>query len=274
MTTIIAGIVLYNPDPVRLKENIEAIRTQVEMIVLVDNASSDKNYLSVIDSDKIVLVKNTKNEGIAFALNQILQFAYDAGYGWVLTLDQDSVATDGMIQGLSKFLSHSVGIVCPYIKDRNFKRYFDDLDYDVREVKVCITSGSLTNVEAWKDVGGFDNYLFIDWVDWDFCYSLTEKGYKILQTRRACLLHELGEKTKYFHVGSHELFLLHRTPKRYYYIARNDIIIAKKHKKEHILSHLLFTIKSMLVVILFEKNRYRNLCAFINGIKDGFLYRS
>ena len=34
-----AGIVLYNPEPDRLKENIAAIDKQVETIILIDNNS-------------------------------------------------------------------------------------------------------------------------------------------------------------------------------------------------------------------------------------------
>lgn len=32
----------------------------------------------------------------------------------------------------------------------------------------CITSGSLTSVEAWQKIGGFDEWLEIDGVDFDF----------------------------------------------------------------------------------------------------------
>ena len=74
----IAGIVLYNPDLGRLKENIESICKQVDKVILIDNGSDNireiedliKKYLNCI------LLKNGENMGIAYALNQILKYAY------------------------------------------------------------------------------------------------------------------------------------------------------------------------------------------------------
>ena len=31
-------------------------------------------------------------------------------------------------------------------------------------------------------IGGFDETMFIDFVDFDFCYRLKKEGYEILQT--------------------------------------------------------------------------------------------
>mgnify|MGYP003311394843 CR=1 FL=1 len=73
---IMAGIVLYNPEKKRLKENIDAIINQVDKIVLVDNGSDltldTKDFFGEA-SDKVVLIRNSENKGIAKALNQILE---------------------------------------------------------------------------------------------------------------------------------------------------------------------------------------------------------
>ena len=55
---IIAGIVLYNPDICRLKENISAIRPQVDKIVLIENGSSDLAYLDSFTYDLELIVNN------------------------------------------------------------------------------------------------------------------------------------------------------------------------------------------------------------------------
>ena len=41
----IAGIVLYNPDLGRLKENIESICKQVDKVILIDNGSDNRREI-------------------------------------------------------------------------------------------------------------------------------------------------------------------------------------------------------------------------------------
>ena len=41
MKKFAAGIVSYNPDISRLKENIETIRKQVKIVLIIDNASDN-----------------------------------------------------------------------------------------------------------------------------------------------------------------------------------------------------------------------------------------
>lgn len=81
---ICAGIVLYNPDINRLKDNINSIIEQVDCIYMQDNGSSNialieelmKNYTSTI------LLKNGINRGIAWALNRLCERSLVDGYQW------------------------------------------------------------------------------------------------------------------------------------------------------------------------------------------------
>ena len=70
---ICAGIVLFNPEIERLNENIEHIRKQVPMLILVDNGSSNLEDVKslICDVPNIILLENGKNLGIAQALNRI-----------------------------------------------------------------------------------------------------------------------------------------------------------------------------------------------------------
>lgn len=266
----IAGVVLYNPDVKRLQENIKAIRSQVDKLILVDNGSSDSSYLKALELSEYAYIRNEMNLGIAHALNQILCFSYDEGYEWALTLDQDSIVSANLIETYKEFANkETVGIVCCKTKDRNFKTlHQDELRYD-EEVKYCITSASLTNVNAWKKVGGFDDQMFIDWVDWDICIALRHAGYKIIRTEKTYINHELGTRTRMKHIGNHQFLILNRSPFRYYYVFRNWIYIARKWKEESVLIHLLQNIKWLLIIILFESNKWANMKVFVRGTWDG-----
>lgn len=95
----LAGIVLFNPDVDRLKENVNAIIQQVDDLILIDNGSGNINEVKAIHfhDKKYTIIENGNNLGIATALGQIMEYGIQYGYDWVLTLDQDSVCRPGLI---------------------------------------------------------------------------------------------------------------------------------------------------------------------------------
>ena len=66
---ISAGIVLFNPDIKRLKENIDAVIVQCTHVYLVDNGSGNIDevleLLKKYKKSKISVICNAKNHGIA-----------------------------------------------------------------------------------------------------------------------------------------------------------------------------------------------------------------
>ena len=121
-----AGIVSYNPDIKRFKENIDSILSQVDKLIIIENGSKDSEEIIKIiksyDENRIKLVVNSKNMGIAKALNQIMVCAEKANYEWVITLDQDSVCPENLVKEYSKYIEEdNVAIICPQIQDRRRK---------------------------------------------------------------------------------------------------------------------------------------------------------
>ena len=100
---ILAGIVLFNPNIDRLKENIDAIYEQVSSIVLFNNGSNNLIEINNVIShyERIIFLNSKINKGIAFALKSIMDLAIKEEYDWVLTLDQDSVCMSGLINAYS-----------------------------------------------------------------------------------------------------------------------------------------------------------------------------
>lgn len=175
MKRIAAGIVSFNPNITRLKENINSIRPQVESMLIVDNGSDNVEEIeSVCRKNDCILIKNGKNKGIAYALNRICGFYYSKEFDWVITLDQDSVSPENLIFELSKNISENVGAAGPKIVYRNNEKYAPENHKNLEAVDWIITSASLTNLAAWKKTGGFDEKLFIDGVDKEL-YSSQKK---------------------------------------------------------------------------------------------------
>ncbi len=270
---ISAGIVLFNPDINRLNENISSIVVQCEHLYLVDNGSSNietvKKMLKQFDDFNITLILNKKNMGIAKALNQITAKADDDGYKWILTLDQDSVAPNNIIQEFLKYTNkRNVGIICPVISDRNkgIEIYRKE---GIIEQEECITSGALLYIDAWKKIGGFDESMFIDGVDFDICYRLRKHNFKILCVQNVILLHELG-RIKYCRFLFWKVLVKNHSAFRKYYIARNTIYLArKKNSCSEKIRSVFKEIKLILIVLAYEDNKKEKIQRIICGIRDG-----
>lgn len=268
---IIAGIVLFNPEVGRLKENIEAISCQVDKLVFIENGSKKLDYLNEINCKNGIFIYNKENLGIAHALNQILNYAANNNFEWALTLDQDSVASPNLIQVLAQYVRNDIGIICPKVIDRNFSVKEDNDIRPLVDVNECITSGSLTNVEAWKNYGGFDDQMFIDWVDWDICYGFKKLGYRIVRTNETSILHELGENTRTMQIFGKERLVIHRPPFRTYYIHRNMVYLWRKHKCPGFRGLLYIELLTLYISFRFDTNKFSNLLAALKGINHGLV---
>ena len=96
MCRILTGIVTYNPDIGRLKQNLETITDQTDELLIIDNASENFSQIKTLAAGKFIELE--KNHGIAYALRRLMDFANKNGYDWVLTLDQDSVACQMILE--------------------------------------------------------------------------------------------------------------------------------------------------------------------------------
>lgn len=273
MGGIAAGIILFNPDLMRLRENIEAIHTQVELLVLIDNHSDNLAEIEREYShyENIVIIKNEQNLGIAKALNQAMNYCQSKGYTWVLTLDQDSVCPPNLIIEYNKYIDNpDVAILSPVIEDRNMRER--SLEQHVapscEEIDRCITSATLTNVNIWKNLGGFDEIMFIDLVDLEYCKRVQQNGYKILRINTVKLLHEVG------HITQPKLFfwriqVLNHSAFRKYYIARNTLYFAWKHRTRFsILLAYLRVLKLLALTMLYEQDKVTKSKAILRGVKS------
>lgn len=267
---IYAGIVTFNPDIERLSENIESVINQVSSIVIFDNGSENINEITrLAENNNVFVIKSTKNVGIAKGLNEIFQNVVEQSYNWVLTLDQDSICPNNLICEFEKESSNfqNVGIFCPIIDDLN-RNQKEIISNDAIEVKNCITSASLTSIQAWKDIDGFDESLFIDNVDFDFCKRLRINNFKIVQVRSVALSHEIGKVTNYTIFGK-TFTPMNHSAFRKYYIARNSIYFGKKFRDESVFRGVLRNGKLFLMTLFFENQKKDKLKAICKGFYDG-----
>lgn len=270
----VAGVVvLYNPDG-HVLDNIRKYVHDLGRLYVVDN--SDKELPDGLGAflkgtRNVEYIRFGENRGIAHALNEGASRATEAGFDWILTMDQDSGATSGMVRRLYEFVVSGtlsdVGIVAaqPELPRRR------ELDRCGWTLMPCvIASGNLVNLDAWRRVGGFEDKLFIDCVDTVFCLSLREKGYVLVQMNDVILNHKLGESTVRYFLGI-KMIPTHHNHIRKYYIARNRLYMHLKFGKtfpEFMRSDYKGIAKDIIKLILFEERKRLKIKMMLRGIQD------
>lgn len=225
-----ASVVLFNPDK-SVISNILSYSEFVDFVFAIDNSECINNVViaELRDIRNLTYVKNERNLGIAKALNQACIMAFEQGYDWILTMDQDSSFDLKEIQRYrEQFIQFAnsdkrIGLICP--AEKNATSFFS-----LTEPAFRITSGTWVNLSAFKSVNGFDEMLFIDEVDYDFSFKMYLAGYRLVGFDNIEMKHQLGIKRK---VGFLKIFFkkertIHN-PFRLYYMVRNYLLIRKRY---------------------------------------------
>ena len=262
-----AVIVLFHPDTDRLLLNINAIAHQVDKLILVDNADSKSEFSDIIVKHNIEYISDHGNKGIAYALNRAMEYCCKNGFEWLLTLDQDSVCPEEMIKTYEKYIDDDVAIISCAINYNNLELIKSDEEYDY--IDKCITSAAFTNVEICRSLGGFDEQMFIDRVDYEYCYRVTKAGYKILRVNTIVLDHILGD-LRIKKIGDRVILVEGHNSFRKFYIAQNMVYCQRKHP-DIIAKSVCYTklFNFILKTLLYERNKYKKIKSIIKGIKCG-----
>lgn len=256
-------VVLYNALPKAYIFDIEQYN-----VIIVDNTP---NRNLAIGGENITYIPLMDNLGIAKALNEGFMIAKSKGAEWVLTMDQDSELRPDMIPEYIQFLrsnNEKIGLLAPLINMyAGEEKQVSNTYYRIDE---AITSGSLISMEAFDNVGGFKEELFIDGVDFEFCWNLKKHGYSIYQLNSVVMQHQLGETKEYKLFGKHIFYVTNHNFIRRYYMTRNSLYIrylyADIMPKPSILESL--GIVSLFKIVFFEKDVIRKFKAIKLGQQD------
>ncbi len=242
-------VVTYQPDE-RVKENLRAVIRECGRVIVVDNGSEATWRDSVRSWAGVELIANGRNLGLAAALNQGARRAVEWHCAWIIAFDQDSRPGPGFRQALFGTLaahpeSGRVAVVGSNVREmgaggRNHRwlrphpwlpgafARVRARGHDLPSVTRVITSGSLLRVAAFNEVGPFDEDLFVDFVDTDFCLRCRRRGHLIAVSAAAGLEHAYGHREVRRWLG----FAVHPTNHpalRHYYIARNRVPMMRRH---------------------------------------------
>lgn len=278
-------IVTYNPDITILNESINIVTQQVSCIRIVDNGSKNITEIEELVTRyiNVEIINLKQNYGIATAQNKGFQAFQDDEYDWVLTLDQDTILPEDYVNRLiSSVKEKDAGIITgAYIDLKWEKTKIKDIRISrsprIQKIHEEISSGNLVFVNAWNKVNGFDDKLFIDYVDFDFDYKLIRAGYGIYRVNDVEFSHEIGSPirkglaTKILFLNKHELF--DHSAQRLFYINRNRLIVRKRYSEfgsfNKMLIHEILNLREIFVMQGSKQKKFKKA---ISGILKGILF--
>lgn len=172
------GLVIHHPEETLLKRIAQMTELGFRVYVF-DNSPNDEKYtLPIKKSPNIFYLTAGNNVGLGYSLSTICATAYAHGQQKLLFLDQDT----GITHTTLEFIAAYPKTFPEEIEQRYAALVFNgnpSTNHSIREVRLAISSGSLFNLKALKQIGWHNNKYFVDCVDYEFCIRARRCGFKI-----------------------------------------------------------------------------------------------
>lgn len=178
---------------------------EVDLVVLVDN-STTPGVKSQIDEVRnlmpvpCVVIHNNQNLGVARALNIGVQVASEFGCQTVYLLDGDAVvdadffrSERDLLERLEVELGGRLGAVVPIVTDPEPSVSPPSMARGWSPVRSIITSGTLVRLSTIRAVGGFNEALFVEGVDFDFSARIRSAGMILARVNRVLVKQPFGQ---------------------------------------------------------------------------------
>jgi rhamnosyltransferase len=275
-------IVCYHPDVAQVMRLCRHVLADGASIVLVDNTETP--YLRSDQlPDGCTLITLGCNSGIGHALNVGLARALAAGAALIAFFDQDSKVDPGLLKRLAASIQpETPEIVSPLCVDDRTGAALPSLrlsrhgmstpvhraDLSSRyPVDIVISSGIVATREVFDLAGTFDESLFIDFVDTEWCLRCRARQIPIYVVPTAVMRHSIG--IRHFRFGPLTI-LVHGSTRCYYQIRNSLLLLRKRHVP------LFFSVKQIVaivfsrIVLLFGvENRTDYVKAYWSAVRDG-----
>lgn len=271
----ICGILtLYSP-PESLFTNIATYIEYIDKLFVVDNSLGRNKTMHIdllLQYPNVEIVASGKNIGIAAALNLGISLAKKENYLWILTMDQDSYFDESQASrffySLPMIDKKRVAIVSP--SHEKVVAGSEVCEYEKKDT--VMTSGNLLNISLAEKIGVFDENLFIDCVDHEYCLRTNLFGLDIYQAKNVSIKHEVGQpyNGSFFWGCIKRQFHIH-SPKRMYFIVRNSLYMNKKYRKafpEYMVIHNKEVFHKISKTLRYGNNRALYLKYIIKGYFD------
>ena len=291
MTSLGAVVVLFHPTAEQIARVVE-LRRHCDGLVAVDNTPQPDDRLAAVFAEHdIALIHDGNRNGIAGAHNRGLRHQFERGADAVALIDQDSVLPADYVpvmRGICATLGSQPFMVGPRIFDEVVQAYLPVLEtngitvrqIDMREdagIQRCallISSGCVISRAAFAQLGPFDERLFIDHVDTEYCFRARAGDVSLYVTPALTLSHRIGDVRRQ-KLGPFEMITLNHPWSRRYYNARNAVQLLLRYGRRYPVVFLvnLFTLREIFHIALLEAAKPAKLIGIVLGLVDGLTGR-
>jgi rhamnosyltransferase len=255
----------FNPVPEYAKK-IRTYLDRVAGVVIVDDSTSD-HYQLVSDIPGANYYCARENRGIAHALNVGYAHAARLGADWILTMDQDSAFDDHQLAKLldaTEQLASDPGIavIGPNFHGSGIPNSVS-ATWGLKDCDGVISSGSMVRLSAFHTVGGYNEDMFIDQVDHEFCYRLRRRGFRVLRLEGIFVDHIVGVPSKIKIFGLNILSSNHGAARKYY-MTRNSLFM-RRHYRDFGAPYLEMIFLMFLGTLILEDQKLTKTAHIIKG---------
>ncbi|WP_298231556.1 hypothetical protein [uncultured Azohydromonas sp.] len=185
----------YKPDA-GFRSRIEGIVSRCHATIVVDNTPGSHVFE---DASDLTLLQDGVNKGLGRALNLGIEKARELGCNAAILFDQDSTPPASFIDKLKQeFTQFNSTRICtgPRLLDDTVQAAPgpDTVESPARpqEVTCLATSGMLFSLENLGPADSFSEAFFLDFVDFDWCWRMRAKGWKLYRLDHVPMPHRLG----------------------------------------------------------------------------------
>lgn len=179
-------------------ESVEKCDRGIYEIIIVDDGSSDKETLNVLDSmawrgHKVIRIKHSD---LAAARNV---GAEKAEYSYLLFLDADNKIEKEYITESIKIFNQNPKVGVVYGDRHEFGLWDKNIiqqDFDISKeiffntIDVC----AVVRKKTFENCGGFDENLYI-WEDWEFFLNAFEKGWDLIRIPKVMFYYRIRKNS-------------------------------------------------------------------------------
>ena len=268
-----AVVVTFNPDA-EFNNRLSHLKTHFDKIVVIDNHSATHLSLSGVKQLRL-----PENLGVGVAFNEGAREASEEWKEaeWFAFFDQDSELAPNYLSEMSEIYKSyqkpsRIGVIgCNYIERATGKPFLPAASSNYRIVSHCITSGSLARSELWNKSGGYNESLFIDHVDDEYCFRVRAHGFEVLQSTLPLMTHRIGTQVQKQFLWR-KVWVWNHSPMRWFYFTRNLVYLWRSYgfreagTLHHFSHHLL---KRAIKMLLLESERVTKLKQLLLGLCVG-----
>jgi rhamnosyltransferase len=291
MPTLGALVVLFHPTVEQLAR-VAALRRCCDRLMVVDNSpQGNRVAAAMMHQHGVTLLHDGNRSGIAGALNRGLASLFALGLDAVALFDQDSVVPQDyfpVMREACAAMGNRPFLAGPRIFDENDQRFLPELTTDglmVRRLELhaslaaqrcafLISSGCVISRAAFATLGHFDESLFIDHVDTEYCFRALSRNVPLYVMPSLVLSHRIGQRSRH-KLGPLSMTATNHPWYRRYYSARNAMQLGLQYGLRFPVAIVpnLLTLWQIAQVLLLEEDKFAKLNSILLGISDGLFGR-